>query len=413
MKKTKCAAMAAAVLLSVGACLGISPALARYQNTEQLFTTHTAENRSLTVEAGEGSYFTGSGAAYLVTVPSEGSHTLPFLFTNNGKDAKVVRISSSTAVGSSADEVFILDPAEAAVDPEKGITDPVIKGTVSRHTHTYQIPWTLNPGTYTVSVEVFEAAEVTLIGVESDTDGDNTPEPDGDTEPSVPATQAAEDETPPPAELPTDGDDTEEPSAPQEPLIPAENNNKSTVAGSAKPYITLRAVFVVQTGNTDAVTVEPLLTVTGSGYSVSGTNGLEAAVSGDISAFSYSVWQYVSTEQTKTDESGTEITVKVPQWQQVIPLPAGTAVTEPDAEPTEDTRSEAQKVTDATGFTVTPANNRLSVTNAEGKARAGLYRLQLTLPGEPDFPLYVPFFVNYRLPAPQASAGEDIPTVTG
>lgn len=406
MKKTKLAALAAAALFSVGACLGTSPVLARYQNTEQLFTTHTAENRSLTVEAGEGSYFTGSGAAYLVTVPSEGSHTLPFLFTNKGKDAKVVRILSSTAVGSAADEVFILDPAAAAVDPEKGITDPVIKGTVSRHTHTYQIPWTLNPGIYTVSVEVFEAAEVTLIGAESDTTGDNTPEPDEDAEPSVPATQAAEDETPPPA----DDTDTEEP---QEPLIPAKNNNKSTVAGSAKPYITLRAVFVVQSGNTAAVTVEPLLTVTGSGYSVSGTNGLEAAVSGGISAFSYSVWQYVSTEQTKTDESGTEITVKAPQWQQVIPLPAGTAVTEPDAEPTEDTRSEAQKVTDATGFTVTPANNRLSVTNAEGKAKAGLYRLQLTLPDAPDFPLYVPFFVNYRLPAPQAAAGEDIPTVTG
>ena len=76
MKKTKWAAMAAAMLFLVSAYLGTSPALARYLNSEQYFTTHAAENRSLTVEVGQtgaGNFLTSDGAAFLVT----GARTIP------------------------------------------------------------------------------------------------------------------------------------------------------------------------------------------------------------------------------------------------------------------------------------------------------------------------------------------------
>ena len=111
MKKTKWAAMAAAMLFLVSAYLGTSPALARYLNSEQYFTTHTAENRSLTVEVGQtgaGNFLTSDGAAFLVTAPA--GRTLPFTFTNDGSDAKVIRISSQgSTLG--AESVFILNPS--------------------------------------------------------------------------------------------------------------------------------------------------------------------------------------------------------------------------------------------------------------------------------------------------------------
>ncbi len=149
MKKTKYAAMAAAMLFLVSAYLGTSPALARYLNSEQYFTTHAAENRSLTVEVGQtgaGNFLTSDGAAFLVTAPA--SSTLPFTFTNNGSDAKVIRITSTTALGSSADEVFILNPSKSE-DPAQTVTDPVVSGTVSTYTQTHTVNWTLSAVIYT------------------------------------------------------------------------------------------------------------------------------------------------------------------------------------------------------------------------------------------------------------------------
>ena len=73
MKKTKYAAMAAALLFLVSAYLSASPALARYLNSEQLFAVHTPENRSLTVEVGatdSGNFLTTDGAAFLVAAPT-------------------------------------------------------------------------------------------------------------------------------------------------------------------------------------------------------------------------------------------------------------------------------------------------------------------------------------------------------
>ena len=169
MKKTKWAAMAAAMLFLVSAYLGTSPALARYLNSEQYFTTHAAENRSLTVEVGQtgaGNFLTSDGAAFLVTGAQ--NSTLPFTFTNDGSDAKVIRITSTTALGSSADEVFILNPSKSE-DPAQTVTDPVVSGTVSKYEKSHTIDGTLAAGIYTVSIEVFEARDVKLTGAKDDT----------------------------------------------------------------------------------------------------------------------------------------------------------------------------------------------------------------------------------------------------
>lgn len=437
MKKTKWAAMAAAMLFLVSAYLGTSPALARYLNSEQYFTTHSAENRSLTVTVGEpdsGNLLTSDGAAFLVTAPTGGK--LPFTFTNDGSDAKVIRISSQgSTLG--AESVFILNPS-ADIDQDK-ITDPVVSGTVSKYVKSHTIDWTLSAGIYTVSIEVFEARDVKLTGAKDDTTDPTTPEnPDssgdsdnsgdntgdnmgdntgsGETDPAetenTPAAQSAAPAVPTPTAEMTEneensesekngdnsgsGEDGTTPTTPSNPITPAGDSNSSIEEGSAKPYITLRAVFAVQTdGSAQSVTVEPLLTITGNKHSVNGTNQLSVAADSAVSDFTYSVQRYVELEQDAKNDGGEDIKVKVLQWQTI-------ELTVPEEGTTE--------IPAIKGFTAELNGNTLTLTNAESQAPAGLYRLVIDLKNTEGFPLYVPFLVNYRQPVLQ-DAQEETPTV--
>ena len=442
MKKTKWAAMAAALLFLVSAYLGTSPALARYLNSEQSFTTHAAENRSLTVTVGEPAsenLLTSDGAAFLVTAPA--GKTLPFTFTNDGSDAKVIRITSTTALGSSADEVFILNPSKSE-DPDQTVTDPVVSGTVSKYEKSHTIDWTLAAGIYTVSIEVFEARDVKLTGAKDDpTDpatpenpdssgdsnnsgdntGDNTGDNSGDTGDNSGSTEATETENTPAAQsaapaVPTQtaemteneensesekngdnsgsGEDGTTPTTPSNPITPAWDSNSSIEEGSAKPYITLRAVFVVQIdGSAASVTVAPLLTITGNEHSINGTNQL--SVVADAAVSGYSVQRYIELEQDAKNDIGEDIKVKVLQWQTI-------ELTVPEEGTTEIPAIE--------GFTAELKEKTLTLTNAESKAPAGLYRLVIDLKDTEGFPLYVPFLVNYRQPVLQ-DAQEEPPTV--
>ena len=437
MKKTKWAAMAAAMLFLVSAYLGTSPALARYLNSEQHFTTHAAENRSLTIEVGQtgsGNFLTSDGAAFLVTAPA--GNTLPFTFTNDGSDAKVIRITSTTALGSSADEVFILNPSKSE-DPAQTVTDPVVSGTVSTYTQTHTVNWTLAAGIYTVSIEVFEARDVKLTGAKDDTTDPATPEnPDssgdssnsggntgdntgdntgsGETDPveteNTPAAQSAAPAVPtPPAEMTENeensesekngdnsgsGEDGTTPTTPSNPITPAGDSNSSIEEGSAKPYITLRAVFVVQIdGSAPSVTIAPLLTITGNEHSINGINQL--SVVADAAVSGYSVQRYIELEQDAKNDIGEDIKVKVLQWQTV-------ELTVPEEGTTE--------IPAIKGFTAELKEKTLTLANAESQAPAGLYRLVIDLKDTEGFPLYVPFLVNYRQPVLQ-DAQEETPTV--
>lgn len=439
MKKTKWAAMAAAMLFLVSAYLGTSPALARYLNSEQYFTTHAAENRSLTVEVGQtgaGNFLTSDGAAFLVTAPA--SSTLPFTFTNDGSDAKVIRITSTTALGSSADEVFILNPSKSE-DPAQTVTDPVVSGTVSKYEKSHTIDWTLAAGIYTVSIEVFEARDVKLTGAKDDTTDPATPEkPDssgdsdnsgdntgdnmgdntgsGETDPAetenTPAAQSAAPAVPTPTAEMTENEESSEsekngdnsgsgedgttPTTPSNPITPAGDSNSSIEEGSAKPYITLRAVFAVQIDKSAAsVTVAPLLTITGNKHSVNGTNQLSVVAASAVSGFTYSVQRYVELEQDAKNDIGEDIKVKVLQWQTI-------ELTVPEEGTTE--------IPAIKGFTAKLQENTLTLANAESQAPAGLYRLVIDLKDTEGFPLYVPFLVNYRQPVLQ-DAQEETPTV--
>ena len=437
MKKTKWAAMAAAMLFLVSAYLGTSPALARYLNSEQYFTTHAAENRSLTVEVGQtgaGNFLTSDGAAFLVT--AHAGSTLPFTFTNDGSDAKVIRISSQgSTLG--AESVFILNPS-ADIDQDK-ITDPVVSGTVSKYVKSHTIDWTLAAGIYTVSIEVFEARDVKLTGAKDDTTDPTTPEnPDssgdsdnsgdntgdnmgdntgsGETNPAetenTPAAQSAAPAVPTPTAEMTEneensesekngdnsgsGEDGTTPTTPSNPITPAGDSNSSIEEGSAKPYITLRAVFAVQIdGSASSVTVAPLLTITGNGHSINGTNQLSVVAASAVSGFTYSVQRYVELEQDAKNDGGEDIKVKVLQWQTI-------ELTVPEEGTTE--------IPAIKGFTAELNGNTLTLTNAESQAPAGLYRLVIDLKNTEGFPLYVPFLVNYRQPVLQ-DAQEETPTV--
>ena len=436
MKKTKWAAMAAAMLFLVSAYLGTSPALARYLNSEQHFTTHSAENRSLTVEVGQtgaGNFLTSDGAAFLVTAPA--GNPLPFTFTNDGSDAKVIRISSQgSTLG--AESVFILNPS-ADIDQDK-ITNPVVSGTVSTYTQTHTVNWTLAAGIYTVSIEVFEAADVKLTGAKDDTTdpenpdtpGDNTGDNSGDntgdnmgdntgsgeTDPAetenTPAAQSAAPAVPTPTAEMTEneensesekngdnsgsGEDGTTPTTPSNPITPAGDSNSSIEEGSAKPYITLRAVFAVQTDeSTSPVTVAPLLTITGNEHSINGTNQLSVVAASAVSGFTYSVQRYVELEQDAKNDIGEDIKVKVLRWQTV-------ELTVPEEGTTE--------IPAIKGFTAKLQENTLTLANAESQAPAGLYRFVIDLKDTEGFPLYVPFLVNYRQPVLQ-DAQEETPTV--
>lgn len=440
MKKTKWAAMAAAMLFLVSAYLGTSPALARYLNSEQYFTTHAAENRSLTVEVGQtgaGNFLTSDGAAFLVT--AHAGSPLPFTFTNDGSDAKVIRITSTTALGSSADEVFILNPSKSE-DPAQTVTDPVVSGTVSEYEKSHTIDWTLSAGIYTVSIEVFEATDVKITGAKEDTtdpenpdtpgdntgdnSGDNTGDKTGDNTGSGETDPAETENTPaaqsaaPAASTPTaemteneensesekngdnsgSGEDGTTPTTPSNPITPAGDSNSSIEEGSAKPYITLRAVFAVQTdGSAQSVTVEPLLTITGNKHSINGTNQLSVAADAAVSDFAYSVQRYVELEQKgeEVDTEGKPVIMKVLQWQTI-------ELTVPEEGTTE--------IPAIKGFTAELKEKTLTLANAESQAPAGLYRLVIDLRGTEGFPLYVPFLVNYRQPVLQ-DAQEESPTV--
>ncbi len=441
MKKTKWAAMAAAMLFLVSAYLGTSPALARYLNSEQYFTTHAAENRSLTVEVGQtgaGNFLTSDGAAFLVTAPTGGK--LPFTFTNDGSDAKVIRITSTTALGSSADEVFILDPSKSE-DPAQTVTDPVVSGTVSKYEKSHTIDWTLSAGIYTVSIEVFEARDVKLTGAKDDTTDPTTPEnPDssgdsdnsgdntgdnmgdntgsGETDPAETENTPAAQSAAPAASTPTaemteneensesekngdnsgSGEDGTTPTTPSNPITPAGDSNSSIEEGSAKPYITLRAVFVVQIdGSASSVTVAPLLTITGNTHSINGTNQLSVVADAAVNSFTYSVQRYVELEQKgkEVDTEGNPVITKVLQWQTI-------ELTVPEEGTT--------GIPAIKGFTAKLQENTLTLANAESQAPAGLYRLVIDLKDTEGFPLYVPFLVNYRQPVLQ-DAQEETPTV--
>lgn len=436
MKKTKWAAMAAAMLFLVSAYLGTSPALARYLNSEQYFTTHAAENRSLTVEVGQtgaGNFLTSDGAAFLVTGAQ--NSTLPFTFTNDGSDAKVIRISSQgSTLG--AESVFILNPS-ADIDQDK-ITDPVVSGTVSKYEKSHTIDWTLAAGIYTVSIEVFEARDVKITGAKEDTTdpenpdtpGDNTGDNSGDnagdntgdntgsgeTDPAetenTPAAQSAAPAVPTPTAEMTEneensesekngdnsgsGEDGTTPTTPSNPITPAGDSNSSIEEGSAKPYITLRAVFAVQTDESaTSVTVAPLLTITGNKHSVNGTNQLSVAADAAVNSFTYSVQRYVELEQDAKNDIGEDIKVKVLRWQTI-------ELTVPEEGTTE--------IPAIKGFTAELQENTLTLANAESQAPAGLYRLVIDLKDTEGFPLYVPFLVNYRQSVLQ-DAQEETPTV--
>lgn len=437
MKKTKWAAMAAAMLFLVSAYLGTSPALARYLNSEQYFTTHAAENRSLTVEVGQtgaGNFLTSDGTAFLVTGTQ--NNPLPFTFTNDGSDAKVIRISSQgSTLG--AESVFILNPS-ADIDQDK-ITDPVVSGTVSKYEKSHTIDWTLSAGIYTVSIEVFEAADVKLTGAKDDTTDPTTPEnPDssgdsdnsgdntgdnmgdntgsGETDPAETENTPAAQSAAPAASTPTaemteneensesekngdnsgSGEDSTTPTTPSNPITPAGDSNSSIEEGSAKPYITLRAVFAVQIdGSASSVTVAPLLTITGNKHSVNGTNQLSVAAASAVSG--YSVQRYVELEQKgeEVDTEGNPVITKVLRWQTI-------ELTVPEEGTTE--------IPAIKGFTAELNGNTLTLTNAESQAPAGLYRLVIDLKNTEGFPLYVPFLVNYRQSVLQ-DAQEETPTV--
>lgn len=414
MKKTKYVAMAAALLFSVSAYLSASPALARYLNSEQLFAIHTLENRSLTVTVGEpasGNLLTSDGAAFLVTA-SAGS-PLPFTFTNNDNDAKVIRITSTTALGSSADEVFILNPSKSE-DPAQTVTNPVVSGTVSTYTQTHTVNWTLAAGTYTVTIAVFDAKDVTITDGKEESAAPGSSGEDGGSDGTTAADPSARLENP---DAPvsnesgegsvgesgnnngvgdgSEGDTT--PATPSNPITPAEDN-KVSIEDTAVPCLTLRAVFVVQTDESAAsVTVAPLLTITGNEHSVNGTNQLSVAAASAVSGFTYSVQRYVELEQvgSEVDAEGKPVIMKVLRWQ-TIELTA----------PTEGTT----EIPAIKGFTAELNGNTLTLTNAESKAPAGLYRLVINLNNTTDFPLYVPFLVNYRQPVLQV-AQEEPPTV--
>lgn len=424
MKKTKWAAMAAAMLFLVSAYLGTSPALARYLNSEQLFAIHTPENRSLTVEVGatdSGNFLTTDGAAFLVAAPTGGK--LPFTFTNNDNDAKVIRISSQgSTLG--AESVFILNPS-ADIDQDK-ITDPVVSGTISTYTQTHTVNWTLAAGTYTVSIEVFEAADVKITGAKEDTtdpenpdtpsdntgdnSGDNTDETsETENTPAAQSAATAASVTAEDGEGDTGGDNSDNsgdgdssegdttPATPSNPITPAEDN-KVSIEDTAVPCLTLRAVFVVQTdGSAPSVTVAPLLAITGNKHSINGTNQLSVVADAAVNRFTYSVQRYVELEQkgTEVDAKGNPIITKVLRWQ-TIELTA----------PTEGTT----EIPAIEGFTAKLQEKTLTITNAESQAPAGLYRLVINLNDTTDFPLYVPFLVNYRQPILQV-AQEEPPTV--
>ena len=412
MKKTKWAAMAAALLFLVSAYLGTSPALARYLNSEQYFITHAAENRSLTVEVGQtgsGNFLTSDGAAFLVAA-SAGS-PLPFTFTNDGSDAKVIRITSTTALGSSADEVFILNPSKSE-DPAQTVTDPVVSGTVSKYEKSHTIDWTLNSGTYTVTIAVFDAKDVTITdgkeesaapgssGEDGGPDGTTAADPSAQSEkPDAPvANESGEGSTGESGNNNGVGDSSEgdtTPATPSNPITPAEDN-KVSIEDTAVPCLTLRAVFVVQTDESAAsVTVAPLLTITGNEHSINGTNQL--SVVADAAVSGYSVQRYVELEQKgeEVDTEGKPVIMKVLQWQTIELTAPGEGTTEIPA---------------IKGFTAELKEKTLTLTNAESQAPAGLYRLVINLKDTEGFPLYVPFLVNYRQPVLQ-DAQEEPPTV--
>ena len=408
MKKTKWAAMAAALLFLVSAYLGTSPALARYLNSEQYFTTHAAENRSLTVEVGQtgsGNFLTSDGAAFLVTAPA--GNTLPFTFTNDGSDAKVIRITSTTALGSSADEVFILNPSKSE-DSAQTVTDPVVSKFEKSHT----IDWTLNSGTYTVTIAVFDAKDVTITDGKEESAAPGSSGEDGGSDGTTAADPSAQSEK---SDAPvsnesgegsvgesgnnngvgdgSEGDTT--PATPSNPITPAEDN-KVSIEDTAVPCLTLRAVFVVQTdGSAPSVTIAPLLTITGNEHSINGTNQL--SVVADAAVSGYSVQRYVELEQvgTEVDAKGNPIITKVLQWQTI-------ELTVPEEGTTE--------IPAIKGFTAELKEKTLTLTNAESQAPAGLYRLVIDLKDTEGFPLYVPFLVNYRQPVLQ-DAQEEPPTV--
>ena len=413
MKKTKYAAMAAALLFLVSAYLSASPALARYLNSEQLFAVHTPENRSLTVEVGatdSGNFLTTDGAAFLVAAPTGGK--LPFTFTNNDDDAKVIRITSTTALGSSADEVFILNPSKSE-DPAQTVTDPVVSGTVSKYEKSHTIDWTLNSGTYTVTIAVFDAKDVTITdGKEEAAAPGSSGEVGGSdgTTAADPSAQSEKSDAPVSNESGegsvgesgnnngvgdgSEGDTT--PAAPSNPITPAEDN-KVSIEDTAVPCLTLRAVFAVQIdGSASSVTVAPLLTITGNEHSINGTNQLSVAAASAVSGFtSYSVQRYVELEQDAKNDIGEDIKVKVLQWQTI-------ELTVPEEGTTE--------IPAIKGFTAKLQENTLTLANAESQAPAGLYRLVIDLKDTKGFPLYVPFLVNYRQPVLQ-DAQEETPTV--
>lgn len=415
MKKTKYATMAAALLFLVSAYLSASPVLARYLNSEQLFAVHTPENRSLTVEVGttdSGNLLTTDGAAFLVAAPTGGK--LPFTFTNNDDDAKVIRITSTTALGSSADEVFILNPSKSE-DPAQTVTDPVVSGTVSKHEKSYTIDWTLNSGIYTVSIAVFDAKDVTITdgkeevadpgssGEDSGSDGTTASDPSARSGKSdAPVTnESGEGSTGESGNNNGDGDGSEgdtTPVTPSNPITPAEEDNKVSIKDTAVPCLTLRAVFVVQTHESaPSVTVAPLLTITGNERSVNGTNQLSVAAASAVNGFTYSVQRYVELEQKgeEVDTEGNLVIMKVLRWQTI-------ELTAPEEGTTE--------IPVIEGFTAELKEKTLTITNAESKAPAGLYRLVINLNDTKDFPLYVPFLVNYRQPVLQV-ASEEPPTV--
>lgn len=416
MKKTKYAAMAAAMLFLVSAYLSASPALARYLNSEQLFAVHTPENRSLTVTVGEpasGNLLTSDGAAFHVAAPTGGK--LPFTFTNNDNDAKVIRITSTTALGSSADEVFILNPSKSE-DPAQTVTDPVVSGTVSNYEKSHTIDWTLNSGTYTVTIAVFDAKDVTITDGKEDaadpgssgeggsSDGTTAADPSAQSEKSdAPvANESGEGSVGESGNNNGDGDGSEgdtTPATPSNPITPAEDNNVS-IEDTAVPCLTLRAVFVVQTdGSAPSVTVVPLLAITGNKHSINGTNQLSIVADAAVNRFTYSVQRYVELEQqgTEVDAEGKPVITKVLRWQTI-------ELTAPEEGTTE--------IPVIEGFTAKLQENTLTLTltNAESKAPAGLYRLVINLNDTTDFPLYVPFLVNYRQPILQ-DAQEEPPTV--
>ena len=414
MKKTKWAAMAAALLFLVSAYLGTSPALARYLNSEQYFITHAAENRSLTVEVGQtgaGNFLTSDGAAFLVAA-SAGS-PLPFTFTNDGSDAKVIRITSTTALGSSADEVFILNPSKSE-DSAQTVTDPVVSGTVSKYEKSHTIDWTLNSGTYTVTIAVFDAKDVTITDGKEESAAPGSSGEDGGSDGTTAADPSAQLENP---DAPvsnesgegsvgesgnnngvgdgSEGDTT--PATPSNPITPAEDN-KVSIEDTAVPCLTLRAVFIVQTKESvSAVTVAPLLTITGNEHSINDTNQLSVAADAAVSGFAYSVQRYVELEQKgeEVDTDGNSVITKFLRWQ-TIELTA-----------TEEGTTEIPAIK---GFTAELKEKTLTLTNAESQAPAGLYRLVIDLKDTEGFPLYVPFLVNYRQPVLQ-DAQEETPTV--